>query len=228
MSLTIEDYKKAAADLCVSVSAVRSVASVESSGKGFFTTDNSPVILYERHIFYRELLQKRNKETQNKVKLANPSVNEDSLKTLINIALREVRTEIDKIVSINPDICNTTAGGYLGGFKEYSRLNKAKTIDEECALRSCSWGAFQVMGFHAEFLGFKDVYALVESAKTDAGQLDIFLRFIKKNPNLLNALKTQNWVSFAKLYNGPAYAKNSYDTKLAAAYKTFEGNQNLA
>ncbi|NBT89135.1 MAG: DUF3380 domain-containing protein, partial [Flavobacteriaceae bacterium] len=34
-------------------------------------------------------------------------------------------------------------------------------------------------------------------------------------------LKAKDWAGFAKGYNGPAYAKNAYDTKLAGAYANF-------
>lgn len=42
--------------------------------------------------------------------------------------------------------------------------------------------------------------------------------FIKRNPIMKNALMNRDWAAFARAYNGPAYAKNRYDQKLAAAY----------
>jgi len=38
---------------------------------------------------------------------------------------------------------------------------------------------------------------------------------------MAEALRKRNWAAFAKAYNGPGYAKNQYDTKLAASYATF-------
>ena len=38
---------------------------------------------------------------------------------------------------------------------------------------------------------------------------------------MAEALRKKNWAAFAKAYNGPGYAKNQYDTKLAAAYASF-------
>ena len=35
------------------------------------------------------------------------------------------------------------------------------------------------------------------------------------------ALRTHDWVAFARGYNGPNYAINSYDTRLAAAYQKY-------
>lgn len=227
MSLTIDDYTRAAAKLGVEVASVRAIAATESSGKGFFQ-DGRPVILYERHIFFRELLQKRSKAAKARVKDENPTFSAALLETKTATELRAIKIAIDQFVMQKPDICNTATGGYVGGVKEYDRLERAKAIDEECALRACSWGAFQVMGFHAEFLGFKDVFEMVETAKTEAGQLEIFVRFILKNPQILKALKAKNWPMVAQYYNGNDYAKNKYDTKLAAAYKTYTANPNLA
>lgn len=227
MSLTQQDYVAAAQKLGVEVAAVRAVASVESSGKGFFQ-NGKPVILYERHIFHKELTLKRTTLARNRVKLENPTLVGTQLDAKIAVAVKQATNEITIIASQNPGICNKSTGGYVGGVKEYDRLEKAKAIDEECALRSCSWGAFQVMGFHAEFLGFKNVTEMVAAAGTDVGQLDIFIRFIQKNPSLLKALKAKAWPEFARLYNGPAFAKNQYDTKLTAAFNQFTNNSTLA
>lgn len=226
MTLEISDYQAAANKLGVDIASVRAVASVESKGNGLFS-DGRPVILYERHIFYRELLNKRNKEAKARIEKENPNVIGNALAIIAANELRTIKNELDKLAIQNPTICNTRAGGYLGGVKEYDRLEKAKAIDEECALRSCSWGAFQVMGFHAEFLGFKNVFEMVEYNKTDAGQLDTFVRFIQKNPSLLKALKAKDWANFARLYNGPAYAKNQYDVKMAAAFNLYDKNPTM-
>jgi AP-3 complex subunit delta-1 len=42
-----------------------------------------------------------------------------------------------------------------------------------------------------------------------------------KNAGLLDELKDLNWAGFAKGYNGPAYAQNKYDEKLATAYDKY-------
>ena len=227
MTLAISDYQAAATKLGVDIASVRAVASVESNGKGMFS-DGRPAILFERHIFYRELLSKRNNEAKKQVKENNPTAIGSALDVLIASELRNVKNAVDNIAINNSAICNRQAGGYLGGVKEYDRLAKANAIDEECGLRSCSWGAFQVMGFHAEFLGFKNVSEMVQYASTDAGQLDIFIRFILKNTNLLKALKSKDWSNFARQYNGPEFAKNKYDVKLASAYNTYSTNPSIA
>ncbi|MCW8040473.1 N-acetylmuramidase domain-containing protein, partial [Acinetobacter entericus] len=54
--------------------------------------------------------------------------------------------------------------------------------------------------------------------KDEASQLDAMCRYIKVN-GLINTLKNKDWKAFARGYNGPAFAKNNYDVKLANAYK---------
>lgn len=121
------------------------------------------------------------------------------------------------------DVVDPKAGGYLGGAKEHGRLEKAVLIDRECALQSCSWGLFQIMGFHWKALGYTSVQAFVNAQyKSEGSQLDTFVRFININPGMKAALKAKDWVKFAKLYNGPNYAINNYHTKLALAYASFQ------
>jgi hypothetical protein len=44
-----------------------------------------------------------------------------------------------------------------------------------------------------------------------------------KSPVLCKDLPKKRWADFAKKYNGPAYRKNNYDTKLQAAYEKASG-----
>lgn len=120
------------------------------------------------------------------------------------------------------DVVDPKAGGYKGGTAEHTRLEKAVAIDRECALQSCSWGLFQIMGFHWKALGYGSIQQFVNAQyKDEATQLDTFVRFLKINPKMLTALKAKDWATFAKLYNGPKYKDNNYDTKLASAYASF-------
>lgn len=123
-----------------------------------------------------------------------------------------------------PDIVNKKAGGYLGKAAEYKRLDAAKLLDVNSALESCSWGAYQIMGFHWKLLGFSSVQAFVDKMKeSERGQLECFVRFIKANPSLLKAIRQDDWATFARYYNGSNYRKNLYDEKLAAAFKKHGG-----
>jgi len=122
----------------------------------------------------------------------------------------------------NSDISNANRGGYIGGLGEYARLEKAMKLDQTAALESASWGIGQVMGFNYKVSGFASVNAMVKAmVKDETAQLLAMANFIK-GKNLASALQRQNWVSFARGYNGSDFKKNEYDTRLAAAHAKFK------
>jgi hypothetical protein len=61
---------------------------------------------------------------------------------------------------------------------------------------------------------------VMEACESEAGQLRQMAAFIKA-AGLQDELAAKNWAGFAKGYNGPQYAQNQYDQKLAAAYAKF-------
>lgn len=96
-------------------------------------------------------------------------------------------------------------------------------LDEEAALQSASWGLFQIMGFNFKACRFKTVFDFVDAhVESEARQLDAALGFIRSK-ELVSTLKEKDWARFARVYNGPGYAKNKYDEKLAAAYRRAGG-----
>lgn len=121
-----------------------------------------------------------------------------------------------------PNIVNTSTGGYIGGFREYERLTKAMDIHETSALESASWGAYQIMGFHWKMLGYESVQDFIDHMdESEAEHLKAFVRFIKADSVLLDAMKRLDWTTWARRYNGPGYAANSYDVKLAKAFERY-------
>ena len=123
------------------------------------------------------------------------------------------------VVRDKPDIVNTLPGGYKGGAAEHARLALATEIDRDAALESCSWGLFQIMGYHWQALGYKTLQAFINDMyKSEAKQLDAFVKFILVNPAIHKALIALDWATFALRYNGPNYRQNNYDVKLAAAF----------
>jgi hypothetical protein len=120
--------------------------------------------------------------------------------------------------SSDPDICSSSAGGYLGGSREYDRLTRAIALDRRAALMSASWGAFQIMGSNHKAAGFDDVEDFCKAMRqSEDDQLKAFVGFVKTN-RLDDELRRRDWAGFARGYNGPAYRKYDYDRKLAAAY----------
>lgn len=102
--------------------------------------------------------------------------------------------------------------------QERQRLELAMSLDRNAAILSSSWGMFQIMGFNFSRCGFKTVQQFVNAmCKSENAQLEIFTQFILNN-GLADELRDRRWADFARLYNGPQYAQNQYDIKLAKAY----------
>jgi len=116
-------------------------------------------------------------------------------------------------------ILSQQRGGYLGGAAEYMRLAQATALAHEPAMEACSWGRFQIMGYHAHALGYAGASSMAAAfAMGEAEHLRAFVRFVQADAELHKALRGRKWVAFARRYNGPTYADNLYDAKLARAY----------
>lgn len=194
--LSEDDIKAFAEKYDVSLAAVKAVNEVESSGKGFLL-DGRPRILFEGHIFWRELKNRGLKP-------------EDFLEERIKNVLYK----------------SWTKSFYEGGEQEYDRLEKAAGMSDvdavhDAAYASASYGAFQIMGFHYDSLGYASVDSFVADMYThERSHLDAFGMFCKVN-GLLKHLQNQNWKSFARGYNGSAFAENKYDIKLKKAFDKY-------
>lgn len=190
------DLLRASARLGVPVAAVYALNEVESNGPGFLD-NGKPVILFERHVMYKRLQLAR-----------SPGDDQEQ---------RQQRAE--QLARQAPNLVNSKAGGYIGGSAEHQRLTQARQMDDIAALESASWGAFQVMGYHWQRLGYPSVHDFVAAMeRSEADHLDAFVRFIEADATLHKALKALKWATVAKLYNGSDYQRNLYDVKLERAY----------
>lgn len=189
--ITLDQINKAALDLGIEPAALRAVIEIECRGDGF-DANGLPVILYERHIFYR-LLRSINWITKS-----------------------------NEWAKAYPDLCNPSSGGYGKLSAQHDKLDRAAKLNRDVALQSCSWGVGQVMGFHWKALGYASIQEFVNLMYRDeAAQLDAMCRFIKVN-KLVGALQRHDWAAFARGYNGGDYKRNNYDTRLATAYAKFK------
>lgn len=190
--LTDEDFRLVAMLLDCETAALKAVQKVETGGCGGFFAPGKPAILFEGHIFWSQL----------KKRGIDPA----------------------KYAAANGNILypKWEQGHYKGGLGEYDRLEQARKIHREAADASASWGMFQIMGFNFAACGEKSVESFVTAmCESERKQLILSGRFINGNKNMRKALQSKVWSRFAKLYNGPAYAANHYDTKLSTAYKQY-------
>jgi hypothetical protein len=164
------------------VRAIKAVYKVESKGSGFLPTGH-PIILFEPHIFWKELR-----------KLGITPVVSD-------ICYPKWKTKPYGKVSAQPE-----------------RLEKAAKINREAALKSASWGLFQILGNNFKLCGCKTLQEFInKNYESEEAQFDLFVNYII-NTRLDDELRDKNWKSYAAQYNGPLYWKNNYDGKLQTAY----------
>lgn len=176
----------------IELAAIKAVNEVESGGKGFLLS-GKPKILFEGHVFWKELESRG----------VNPN-------TVVN--------GNQDIVYFK-----WTKNYYLGGEAEYNRLNKAIQIHQEAAMSSASWGCFQIMGFHAKSLGYNSTKEFVDKMYiSEREHLFALGKFLENHhANLIQLLKNKDWDKFAYYYNGSGYKQNNYDLKLQNAYKKY-------
>lgn len=188
MVLSFSDICKAAELLGVEPCVVQAVVEVESGGSGFLP-DGRTKILFEGHVFWKEL-QKR---------AIDPT---------------PLTARYPNIIYPKWD-----RSQYKGGAHEWERLNTAALVNKEAALCSASYGLFQIMGFNHRAAGFDSVQAFVDAQKeSEARQLESFCAYMRSE-GLIHFLLERDWAGFARRYNGPGYAANQYDVKLRRAYE---------
>jgi hypothetical protein len=178
-NLLLDDAEK----LGVEVAVIKAVIDVESKGSAFLKT-GEPKILFEPHIFWKELRK----------------------------------------VGINPhnhrsDICYPRWGTKKYGkySDQHKKLAQAVKIHREAALKSCSWGLFQIMGFNYKLCGESLQGFINKMYKNENAQLELFTNFII-NSYLDDELQEKDWSGFARGYNGPSYYKHNYHGRLKKAY----------
>lgn len=191
--ITEEQFKEAAALLKCELAAVKAVNKVESGGRSSFFTDGRPKILFEGHIFWKELLRLK---IDPKLHVAG---NEDILYPSWIIEKVRPFYKLD----------------------QYTRLTKARLINKDAADKSASWGAFQIMGNNHVNCGYAKVSDFVAAQADEYKQLLCFCTYLK-NTHIDLHLQHLDWKGFARAYNGADYAKNLYDTKLKTAYDSFK------
>lgn len=166
------------------------VGTVESNNIPFLS-NGSPIVRFEKHVFLRQL--KKHKAPMSMIDRAN-KLKGSNFNTLVSAMSIE-----DKIAAM-------------------STVELALELDDYCAMMSTSYGIFQIMGFNHKSAGYDTVSSFVEAmGKSEENQIKAFCYFIKNN-GLIPVINKLDFATFARRYNGPNYAQNSYDVKLRKAY----------
>ena len=144
--LAERDLEQAADRLGVPVAAIKAVNEVETAGRGYLD-DGRPVILFERHVLYR-LLGERG---------IDPRAARRPLPQRAQPPARRLRRRCRRMVAARQ--CLPDPAG----------------VTPACRSRPCSWGQYQIMGYHWQHLGYDSVEAFVAAMRQgEAQQLDAF------------------------------------------------------
>lgn len=192
--ITGEIYKKYADYLGVETCAFKAVIDVESSGYGIDPLSGKVVIRWEGHKFRKFI--------------TDPAILKQAEKRNLAFKYRDRHKPQNR----QPEDMN---GRHL-------LLEQAMMLDAKAAMRSISMGLGQIMGFHAERLGFRDVFEMWKENQTIDGQVATMAQYIRAF-GLIDELKNLDWAGFAAGYNGPNYKDNDYDEKLKKAYLKYGG-----
>jgi hypothetical protein len=196
--LTTAQLADAAGRSGVDIAALRAILTVETGDQGGFLPDGRVRILFERHILWKRLQGR-------------------------GIFPHELAKQ-------RPDLCGPDweRKYYLGRAAEWGRVEAviawAQKHDparwesyKKAAYESCSWGLFQLMGFHYAGLGYANVYAFKHAQEqSEAQQLQDALRWMDRE-GLLSLLRARRWPAFVRRYNGPGQVA-FYAARLTAAY----------
>lgn len=199
--ITEAHYEKLAADLNVEKEVLKAVAMVESKGKGFIndkTGRRRAKILLERHKMYKHLKRKISQE------------------------------RLSSLVQKHPRIIYSEAGGYGSEQEQFRKLEIAKSIDEAVAIKSCSWGEFQVLGEYFNDGGYSTPQELeIAMNQCSLQQFLYFQKFLKiTKPQVVKNMRVKNWKKIAFYYNGSGYRINAYDVKMECEYERLKGQRN--
>lgn len=198
--VTDKHFESLAKDIGVEAKVFKAVAIVESGGrKSFLNVDGKQKakILYERHYMYRFLKKLKTQQQLDDLKKNQPDL------------VHNVGTYKDKNAK------------YGSEEEQFGKLEKAKKIDNDSAIKSCSWGKFQVMGKYYNYLyGTPDEMedAMNMCEVQHFAYFKVYLKDVTGAP-MIKAMKDKNWNKIAELYNGPDYPINKYHTKMKSQYE---------
>ena len=206
IGLTHEDFLWATSKLSCTIAQIRAVDEVESGG-GWFTDVRADILAKDGPGGF----------------LDGPHLP----KILFEAHIFDRETK-GRFRSTHPNLSSAkwNRALYVGGQGEWVRLWEAMKLDREAALKSASYGRYQIMGFNHKLAGFATVEAYVEaSKKSERLQLEAFVSFIM-NAGLADELRRvsnvhADCIPFASGYNGSGYAANEYHVKIARAHKKY-------
>ncbi|GIX26031.1 MAG: hypothetical protein KatS3mg122_3262 [Caldimonas sp.] len=225
--ITAKDWNDTAGRLECEQEVLQAIAKVESGGSAFWRLMDGqgghvPAILYERQHFSRL--------TGGKYDNTHPDISWP-----VGYRKRERLGQDDPKMHDGRVDEDDVLGNYV---TSYQRLINAYRLDPVAALKSCSWGKFQILGVNHRLCGERELDEFINKMCTsEVEQLGLLAGFIMNNPpawkdpknkalgreiSLWDAVKTKNWRMIAFYYNGKKYETYQYHLKLERAYEAYK------
>ncbi|KZL05536.1 N-acetylmuramidase domain-containing protein [Pseudovibrio sp. Ad26] len=184
--------KQEAARLGCEMAVLQAVLEVESKGAPF-DDQGRLILLPEKHVFYRELPKSKRLKA-----------------VTLGLAAKRWKKK------------NYKGLGGSGSNRRWDRLRKMAKLDETAALKACSYGLAQIMGFNFSMCGFDSVQDFVLAlAANGENQIKAFVSFLETS-GLREELQAKDWRAIARIYNGKGQV-DYYAALLAEAYARIAG-----
>ncbi len=183
------------------------VVAVESSGSGF-GADGRMIIRFENHLFWSNW-GKANAATYNQFFQFNQTVKwtGHKFRTQANAPWQDVHTSSQA--------------------SEWTALTQARTFDDQAAKQSISMGLGQILGSNHRVIGYDTVDAMFDAFSADERfQLLGFFNFVKNDQRQVNALQANDFVAFARIYNGSGQPEH-YGGLIKGVYDGFKALQSV-
>ncbi len=198
--LSEQNLQQAAESLNIEVAAIKAVNEVESRGEGFL--NDQPVILFERHVFWKRLKG-------------------------VGIDPRPLQAGNEDILSTQ---WGGYIGGVAeyGRMTRAQMINSAAALESASwGLFQIMGYHWKALGYD----DVKDFVVRMQHSEADhleafvrflkANRLERYLRLAEGQ----DSLQLSNFTHFARRYNGPMYERNHYHTKMMKAYRRYKKQQ---
>jgi uncharacterized protein YraI len=199
------------AQLQIAPAVAVAVFAVESGGQAFSPVTNKMLIRFENHVFF-------NLWGKNNQAVFEQHFTFNSGQKWTGHKWRPTPNE-DWRPPDRPDFHGDQV-------REWDVLAFARTLNDEAAKKSISMGAPQIMGFNHASIGFASVHDLFEAfnhsdrAQAERAQVVGFFDFVNANPARITALQSQDFVAFARSYNGIGQ-EQLYGTNIKTTFDSF-------
>lgn len=133
-----------------------------------------------------------------------------------------------EIKGVRYNLSSPLPGGYGPVSIQHDKLDAAVKLNRDAALKSCSWGLFQIMGENYEMCGYPTIQRFVTAIyRSVDDHLKAFVQFIRHNKKVVNgkllidAIRgdkngVPDFLTSALIYNGPK--QKGYDLKFKVSF----------